>query len=83
MHDHFTRRRFLQTSGAALAAGSLSQSATPQLAAAESSSHGLRKAVKYGMIAGKGSVLEKFQLLKNLGFEGLAITPRLAYTEVR
>jgi L-ribulose-5-phosphate 3-epimerase len=83
MRDHFTRRRFLQTSGAALAAGSLSPSAAPQLAAAESSTHGLRKAVKYSMVKGNGSVLEKFQLLKKLGFEGLDITSRLDYNEVR
>jgi L-ribulose-5-phosphate 3-epimerase len=83
MRDDFTRRRFLQASGAALAAGSLSQSAVPQLAAAENRVHGLRKAVKYSMIAGKGSVLKKFQLLKKLGFEGLDITSRLNYNEVR
>ena len=83
MRDDLTRRRFLQATGATLAATSLSQSTATQLAAAESSTHGLRKAVKYGMIAGKGSVLEKFQLLKKLGFEGVDITSRLDHKEVR
>lgn len=83
MRDDLTRRRFLQTTGATLAATSLSQSTATQLAAAESSAHGLRKAVKYSMITTKGSVLEKFQLLKKLGFEGVDITSRLDYKEVR
>jgi len=33
----------------------------------------LRKAIKYDMIAGDGSVLERFQLAKDCGFEGLEL----------
>ncbi|MBI4580073.1 MAG: sugar phosphate isomerase/epimerase [Planctomycetes bacterium] len=32
-----------------------------------------RKAVKYGMVAGDGSILEKFKLLKELGFDGVEL----------
>ena len=33
----------------------------------------LKKAVKYSMVAGKGTPLEKFELLKRLGFQGVEI----------
>lgn len=83
MSDSLSRRRFLQASGATLAAAAVSQSASSPLQAKESSSHGLRKAVKYSMIRTQGTVLEKFQLLKKLGYEGLDITARLDHKEVR
>jgi hexulose-6-phosphate isomerase len=76
-----TRRAFLGTSflglasGAALGAGlgraALAQDAAP--AAAKPRGYPLRKALKYAMIQAKGSILERFTLAKECGFEGLEI----------
>ena len=60
-----TRRDFLLASaGLALAAGT---------SAAAPKKPKLKKAVKYSMVAGKGTPLEKFELLKRLGFQGVEI----------
>lgn len=73
------RRRFLQSTGTALAAGAAWQFNGDHADAAESKAggHGLRKAVKYSMVQGKMSVLEKFKLLKRIGFEGVDINTPL------
>jgi L-ribulose-5-phosphate 3-epimerase len=60
------RRAFLATTGAALAAAALppfSQDSRPRF----------KKAVKIGMVEGKLSLLEKFQLLEKLGFDGVEL----------
>ena len=60
-----TRRDFFLTAaGLALAASS---------ARAAPKKPKLKKAVKYSMVAGKGTPLEKFELLKRLGFQGVEI----------
>ena len=61
-----TRRTFLATS-AVLAASPLFAAPVPKSKAK------IRLAVKYGMIGGKGSVLEKFNLVKKIGFVGVEI----------
>jgi L-ribulose-5-phosphate 3-epimerase len=64
-----TRREFLQTAAAAgLIVSSpalLAQPSTPPVK--------LKKAVKYGMISIKGTPLDKFELIKKLGFQGVEI----------
>jgi hexulose-6-phosphate isomerase len=60
------RRDFLATGTMALAAGSLLAAETP-------ATPKLKKAVKYGMIGGKGTSTEKFNLIKKLGFLGVEI----------
>src|SRR3954468_10097412 len=59
------RRTFLQTATTALAFGALGAKAkaAPKRA--------LRKAIMYNTIGVKGSVLEKFRVLKAAGFEGV------------
>src|SRR5262249_9900089 len=62
------RRRFLHagiTSVAALAG--------PPLLAAEEKKPKLKKAVKYGMIAGNAPIKDKFELIKSLGFLGVEV----------
>ncbi len=61
-----TRRTFLATS-AVLAASPLFAAPAPK---AKSK---IRLAVKYGMIGGKGSVVDKFNLVKKIGFAGVEI----------
>src|SRR5262245_57045468 len=61
------RRTFVKASacaGVALAA---------RRALAETKKPKLKKAVKFGMIAGKASIKEKFELIKKLGFQGVEI----------
>jgi hexulose-6-phosphate isomerase len=69
MTSSFDRREFLQAStavvaGVALAGlGSSAGAAEPPIR--------LKKAVKFGMIGGDASVEEKFNLIKELGFQGV------------
>lgn len=65
MTTSIDRRRFLKSTlatTAALTAGGI---------AAEEKTPKLKKAVKYGMIKIKGSIQEKFELIKSLGFLGV------------
>src|SRR5688572_27479014 len=65
---HQTRRRFLQATAATFAAAALARADAPASATAPK----LRKAVKFGMIKlDGGSIKEKFELIKRLGFEGV------------
>jgi L-ribulose-5-phosphate 3-epimerase len=59
-----TRREFLIAGAAALAAPAFAAPAPPVK---------LKKAVKYGMVGVKGTPLDKLQLLKKLGFQGVEI----------
>lgn len=63
-----SRRQFLQSSlaGACLLA-------TAPLGGQESRKPRLKKAVKYGMIGIRGSIKEKFELIKSLGFQGVEL----------
>lgn len=81
MYFRSTRREFLHTAASGLAAATLLPRAL--LAADErQNAHGLKKALKFGMIAGDAPVLEKFRLAKAVGFEGIDIDRRLASDEV-
>ena len=59
-----TRREFLIAGAAVLAAPAFAASVPPVK---------LKKAVKYGMVGVEGTPLDKFQLLKKLGFQGVEI----------
>jgi len=62
------RREFIQLAACGVAAATLNHSfaADPKLPK-------LKKAVKYGMVGGKGTPKEKFELLKKLNFQGVEI----------
>lgn len=67
-----TRREFLQSSLAATTLAALA-TVTPARAAVavEAKSPQLKKAVKFGMIDIKGSIEDKLNLIKELGFQGV------------
>jgi hexulose-6-phosphate isomerase len=73
------RRAFLRSSAALLAGSSVHRSAAPvaaQSGAAVASAAGkgrIYKAVKWGMIETGGSVLDKFRLQKELGYDGMEL----------
>ena len=70
--ESFDRRRFLKVAGLAAAATGLnSWSAGPALA--QPAPKAMKKAVKWGMIQTDGSILDKFKLLKQLGFDGVEL----------
>ncbi|MHB8522723.1 MAG: sugar phosphate isomerase/epimerase family protein [Limisphaerales bacterium] len=74
MNLHQNRRDFLKTSAAAIAVAALD--ATPlgtRAWAAPTNKRGLRKGVSLGMIKGNESILDKFKLLKDLGFDGIEL----------
>lgn len=63
------RRRFLQTTGALLAAGTAMFKGVSSMAAEKKPR--LKKAVKFGMIGEGKTIEDKFSLIKELGFEGV------------
>ncbi len=65
------RRTFLASAGAGVASACLGRPAT-----AGQFTGKIRKAVKYHMVSGDGSVEDKFRMVKDLGFDG--IEPRVA-----
>lgn len=65
-----TRREFLAASSAALAATAFSFTSSHAEEKTVSSPR-LKKAVKLSMVRGNQSLLEKFQMLKELGFDGV------------
>jgi L-ribulose-5-phosphate 3-epimerase len=72
-----TRRTFLHATAIATATAALARTAS----AAEPLK--LRKAVKYGMVGGAGSLVEKFKMLKEVGFEGIDMDRPAKHDEVR
>ena len=65
-----SRREFIRSTAAAAVAAA----AMPSLAADTASARPkLRKAVKFDMIKLDGSIEQKFELIKSLGFEGVEI----------
>jgi hexulose-6-phosphate isomerase len=81
MPDSIDRRDFLKSS-CALAAAALAVPAASALAA-ESSDRRLKKAVKLSMVQGSASLVEKFKMLKELGFDGIDIDQRVEHDDVR
>lgn len=73
MHDDSSvdRRGFLKTSALSCAAASLAAGAATAAQPSAQSSKPFKKAVKFGMVQGNMSVLDKFKLLKELGFDGV------------
>jgi L-ribulose-5-phosphate 3-epimerase len=77
------RRDFLQTSAAATALALVS-GAAPSLAAdtASAKKRDIRKAIMFGTVGIKGSVLQKMQAVKDAGFEGVEPMSHMDQDEV-
>src|SRR4051794_20578267 len=65
------RRNFLQTTGAAIAASSLATIASG--ADTTPKKRAIKKAVNLRMVRAGNTVLEKFQIAKDAGFDGLEV----------
>ncbi|MCP4645361.1 MAG: sugar phosphate isomerase/epimerase [bacterium] len=83
MSNHVSRRSFVKTAGAALAGAAALTQATP--AQAGKFTGRIKKAVKYGMVKGDMSVLDKFKMLKDLGFDGVepGVREKVDHEEMR
>jgi hexulose-6-phosphate isomerase len=75
------RREFLKTSCAA-ATGAMALTAVAATAA-EGPERRFKKAVKLSMVGGNQSLVEKFKMLKDVGFDGIDIDRRADHAEVR
>jgi len=76
MNNTLNRRSFLKLGSCALAAASLDLAgwaAERPAAPLPSARRDLKKAIHLGMISGQQSILEKCQLAKDLGFQGLEV----------
>ena len=78
MKQFWTRREALQV-GAGLVVGA----AAGRAAADEKKKRTIHKAIMYGTIGYKGTVLEKFKALKAAGFEGVEPNSHMNQTEVK
>ena len=80
-----SRRAFLGTAAGAIAASTIPGSANPSRADESAPASRIRKAVKFHMITEKLSVLDKFKLLADLGFDGteIHVTTKINRDEVR
>ncbi|HUY33931.1 MAG TPA: sugar phosphate isomerase/epimerase family protein [Pirellulales bacterium] len=68
------RRTFLRSTATALAAAGVMPTAGAATPAADKpEAKKMKKAVKWGMIQHEGTVLDKFMLLKELGFDGVEL----------
>jgi L-ribulose-5-phosphate 3-epimerase len=79
MRNPADRRTFLKTTAAAIATSAIAGANQSHLLAQESTPVTLKKAVKFGMVQGKLSVMEKFQLLKDIGFDGVEFSAPNGY----
>lgn len=75
MNNAFTRRDFLKTGGAALAAATLppavrADDATP---AAKQPKRNIKKGIMWACIPVQGSVMDKFKAVRDAGFDGIEI----------
>lgn len=76
-----TRREFLQTSASLLALASLTP-ALPAVAADATAGRAHKKAIMWGTVGVKGSVLEKMQAIKAAGYDGAEMTSHMDQAEV-
>jgi hexulose-6-phosphate isomerase len=82
MSDSIDRRDFLKTSCAVAAAGSLALQTAPAFAA-ERAERRFKKALKLSMVRGEASLVEKFKMLKEVGYDGIDIDQRVEHDDVR
>jgi L-ribulose-5-phosphate 3-epimerase len=74
MNPSLNRRDLLKAGGGVLAAAAFSSlPARAEDAPPATKRRPIKKAVMWGMIASRGSVLEKFQMLKEAGFDGVEL----------
>ena len=79
MSNETDRRSFLKTSATAIATAAIAGSTTSPVFAKDNPAVKLKKAVKFGMVQGDLTIMEKFQLLKDVGYDGVEFSAPNAY----
>ncbi|MCA9296477.1 MAG: sugar phosphate isomerase/epimerase, partial [Phycisphaerales bacterium] len=69
-----SRRTFVQIAGATLAGGALLPGVRADDADRPAAARAIRKAVKFDMIADGATTVEKFQILRDLGYDGVEVS---------
>lgn len=67
------RREFIKLSGAALAGSTMAFDPVNLMAGAKETQLNIKKSLKFGMVETQGSLLDKFRLLKDLGYHGVEL----------
>ncbi|MBS0260830.1 MAG: sugar phosphate isomerase/epimerase [Planctomycetes bacterium] len=83
MPESIDRRDFLKTSCAVAAAGGLALSASSTGFAALAAERRYQKAVKLSMVGGNAPLVEKFKMLKEIGYDGIDIDQRVEHADVK
>lgn len=78
MNTTFTRRDFLKTGGAALATAALASTAR----ADEPKKRNIKKGIMWACVPGQMSVMDKFKMVKEAGFDGIEIDSAMNRDEV-
>lgn len=73
MKRSLDRRQFIQTTLSTATLSTFAPHVASSLYAADAAAPRLKKAVKFGMIKINGSIQEKFELIKSLGFLGVEV----------
>jgi hexulose-6-phosphate isomerase len=81
MQSHLNRRSFVKIAAGTAALASF-ESLAERAATAGEKKRSIRKAIMYGTIEVKGSVLEKFRAVKEAGFEGVEPNSHMNQDEV-
>lgn len=76
------RREFLKAAGASLAAASVAAPFACGAEGAAAPKRALKKAIMFGTVGGKQSVLDKFKLIKAAGFHGIEANSHMDQAEV-
>ena len=84
MKNQYNRREFLKAGGSAVALATLTH---PALEAADAPAEstkkrGLKKAIMWGTVGGGGSVLDRFKMVKEAGFQGVEPNSHINQKEV-
>lgn len=84
MNPPFNRREFLKIGGATLAAAALQPAglAADAPASAPAKKRDIKKAIMYGTVSGKMSVMEKLKIIKEAGFDGVEMMSHMDQEEV-
>ncbi|MCY2966068.1 MAG: TIM barrel protein [Planctomycetota bacterium] len=85
MSDMFDRRDFLKTTGTLAAVAAVGGQLGGNVVQAEDKKKPLKlkKALKYSMVGGDAPLIEKFKMLKEIGFEGIDMDKPADHNEVK
>src|SRR3954447_24589578 len=82
MNSSLNRRDFLKVGGSALALASLTPTSLVAEDAAPAKKRGLKKGLMFATVNSKASVMDKFKMLKDAGFDGVEPNSGMDHDEI-